>query len=362
MEEITRPILTISIATYNRSERLLDLIRDVIQCKSEKIEILVVDNHSTDDTVEKCEAIDDARIRIVANKTNIGGQSNIMRAIFQAKGKYCLYINDRDILYPDKLDGLLKILSDNEVSFLHIWRSSDDDTLSYYEKGFESYANQKIWSHPTGMIYNMDVLKKYSLTEESFETYNETLYGYSFVARFLMFTGKTAVYKSRIWAEDSNYYESNRSKFDEINKDKEDKLFFSYNSRVFQYGRIINQLCELQRQFNISNEDMIEMILLLNKNILGAFVTRRIYYMYKALYMHYGLKRRYIPVKEILREFEKFNTTSKEMIAFLPYSKTIITRWEEIYEQEKRKNILAMYKQIPKYILIKMGIRKYANT
>ena len=50
------------------------------------------------------------------------------------------------------------------------------------------------------------------------------------------------------------------------------------------------------------------------------------------------------------------------MIAFLPYSKTIITRWEEIYEQEKRKNILAMYKQIPKYILIKMGIRKYANT
>lgn len=47
-----RPILSIFIATYNRKEILLDKIRSLLDIKSDDFNVLVLDDMSTDGTVD----------------------------------------------------------------------------------------------------------------------------------------------------------------------------------------------------------------------------------------------------------------------------------------------------------------------
>ena len=63
-----RPILSIFIATYNRKEILLDKIRSLLEIKSDDFDILVLDDMSTDGTVDALKSVNDSRIRVSQNK------------------------------------------------------------------------------------------------------------------------------------------------------------------------------------------------------------------------------------------------------------------------------------------------------
>lgn len=52
MQEETRPKVSLSILTYNRSEILRELLDSLVKLEYEPLEIIVVDNHSTDGTEE----------------------------------------------------------------------------------------------------------------------------------------------------------------------------------------------------------------------------------------------------------------------------------------------------------------------
>ena len=67
-----RPILSIFIATYNRKEILLDKIRSLLDIKSDDFNVLVLDDMSTDGTVDALKNIDDSRIRVIRNKERNG--------------------------------------------------------------------------------------------------------------------------------------------------------------------------------------------------------------------------------------------------------------------------------------------------
>lgn len=350
------PLISISIATFNRCDRLMSLIRQILKCSSHDFEILVVDNCSTDDTINKLQEIDDDRIRFIRNKTNVGGNNNVMKAIFHSGGRYCFYVNDRDLVYPDKLGNLFEILSVNDFAFLHIQNDSDSGTLSRYEKGATSFLNQKLWSHPTGMVFNMDIIKKSGVTYDDFLKYSNTVYGYNFLSRYLMFEGETAILHKKIWREDDEYIQKSPSKFDELSRLDEDRLFFSYDSRYHHYQQIVGQIEELVNDNEINDEELIRMMLYANDCMLAAFVTRRMYYFYKSLSSHYRLRRRIIPIKEILNDFDRFNASYPAEIKGFYCNEAIISAWDIQFHKRRASYIKNMINQIPVYLLKNMRL------
>ena len=106
-------ILSICIASYNKSELTNGLVKSILTCSSPEMEVVVVDNASTDDTVEQLNSIKDERLRVVKNEENLGGSRNLVKSLYTGKGKFCLYTNDRDIVFPEKLDGFISFLKDN---------------------------------------------------------------------------------------------------------------------------------------------------------------------------------------------------------------------------------------------------------
>jgi glycosyltransferase involved in cell wall biosynthesis len=87
-----------------------------------KIEILISDNFSTDDTKQVCDrwlrSFDCyGPVAYTKNDSNIGVARNIISLIEQAKGNYFLFIGDDDCLFENGLRRIIEVLeSDNPPS------------------------------------------------------------------------------------------------------------------------------------------------------------------------------------------------------------------------------------------------------
>ena len=107
--------LTIAIPTYNRAIYLNDCLNSIFkQIKNYKINILVSDNCSTDNTENIVQNYikNGNNILYIKNKTNIGPDRNIIQCITSSTSDYVLVLGDDDII----ADGGLKIIYESLLS------------------------------------------------------------------------------------------------------------------------------------------------------------------------------------------------------------------------------------------------------
>ncbi|SHG59959.1 glycosyltransferase family 2 protein [Flavobacterium johnsoniae] len=168
---IKKTILSICIPTYNRGEKVFELINSILKYKGDEIEVIVVDNLSTDNTNVLLNQITDSRFINIRNKENIGGIKNIFKALTVSNGEYCFLCLDKDRVDYQKIGDLIERLKDNSdilfgYSKLNHFEESSDQV---YDKGFPSVYNMAyLSSHPTGMFYKSDVLRSLPILSQIF--------------------------------------------------------------------------------------------------------------------------------------------------------------------------------------------------
>ncbi len=96
-----RPLVSICIPAYNSERYILETVEHALNQSFKDIEVLVVDDASTDNTVELLKTIDDPRFRYIVNKKNLGMVGNWNRCVCSCKGEYIKLIPADDIIYPD---------------------------------------------------------------------------------------------------------------------------------------------------------------------------------------------------------------------------------------------------------------------
>jgi glycosyltransferase involved in cell wall biosynthesis len=97
MSENSAPLVSICIPTYNSGATLAQTLASIVVQSYPRLEILVVDNASTDNTVEVACRFDDPRITIHRNPTNIGAEGNFNRCIALASGVYTAIYHADDL-------------------------------------------------------------------------------------------------------------------------------------------------------------------------------------------------------------------------------------------------------------------------
>jgi glycosyltransferase involved in cell wall biosynthesis len=96
-----RPLVSIVITSYNYAHYLPLAIDSALGQDYAPLEVLVLDNASTDDTpavLERYAA--DPRFRAVRNETNIGLTQNHNKGLVEARGEYILFLSADDALTP----------------------------------------------------------------------------------------------------------------------------------------------------------------------------------------------------------------------------------------------------------------------
>src|SRR6478736_6105752 len=101
--------VTVCLPTYNAGTYLDESLRSAVEQTHRDIEVLVVDNCSTDGTQEMVTAWEsqDARIRYVRNSSNLGMVRNFNRCLELADGEYIKFLCADDLLAPACVERML---------------------------------------------------------------------------------------------------------------------------------------------------------------------------------------------------------------------------------------------------------------
>ena len=116
---VKKPLISICIPTFNRANILEKTLYDLIKIKSNKIEFVINDNGSTDDTKEIVEDFKDNRIKYFKNKSNLGFDANILKVIQNSRGLYIFLLSDEDKIETRTFHWLLNTLEISDISLLY---------------------------------------------------------------------------------------------------------------------------------------------------------------------------------------------------------------------------------------------------
>lgn len=107
--------VTVIIPTYNRAETITYCLDSVCNQTVPPNEIIVVDDCSTDDTVQAVRSFSDPRIRCIISEKNSGAQAARNRGIRLARGDWIAFQDSDDEWLPEKLEKQIAALA--EVNF-----------------------------------------------------------------------------------------------------------------------------------------------------------------------------------------------------------------------------------------------------
>lgn len=118
---MSRPLASILIPVYNRAALIEQTVRSALAQTYAPIEVVVVDNASTDGTWDVLQQLarQDTRLRIFRNDSNIGPVRNWRACAEQACGDYAKILWSDDLIAPDYLERCLPLLERPDVGFVY---------------------------------------------------------------------------------------------------------------------------------------------------------------------------------------------------------------------------------------------------
>jgi len=103
------PLISVIIPTYNRAALLPRAVKSVLDQTHRNIEVIVVDDCSTDSTDEVVKSIVDERLKYVRLERNSGGSAARNKGVEIAQGEYIAFLDSDDEWLPQKLERQLAV-------------------------------------------------------------------------------------------------------------------------------------------------------------------------------------------------------------------------------------------------------------
>ncbi len=194
------PLVSVIIPVYNASKYIENTIESILNQTYQNFEIIVVDDGSTDTTVEKVNEIEkqDTRIKLI-KKSNGGCPSARNLGIENADGVYLQFVDSDDTLQPNMLFSMLESYNDeidlvicghnrnkyeNMISCVaqepgNLWRTGKF-TKADFVNMFADIAYGRVigWEYTWDKLYRKDIINKYHIK------YNEELRKYGDDSQF----------------------------------------------------------------------------------------------------------------------------------------------------------------------------------
>lgn len=112
---MTSPLITVAIPAYNHAPFIAEAIKSALTQEGVELEVVVVDDASTDETAAIAEsfAARDSRVRVFQNPYNLGPSLTSQAFLKHARGQYICTLPSDDMFAPGKLVKQLAMIESN---------------------------------------------------------------------------------------------------------------------------------------------------------------------------------------------------------------------------------------------------------
>lgn len=143
---MTKPLLfSIVIPTYNREKFILNTLESVFSQTYPNYEIIIVDNCSTDSTVEILEPLArTGKIKLIVNEQNYERARSRNTGMENAEGDFLTLLDSDDFMYPNCLADAAEFVAKNPEAkcFHNLYELINDKKEVVYRYHFPPLTNQ----------------------------------------------------------------------------------------------------------------------------------------------------------------------------------------------------------------------------
>ena len=129
-------MISVCIATFNGEKYIQKQLDSILSQLGNDDEVIVSDDGSSDNTVERIRQYKDERIKIFINKGSKGHTYNFENALRQASGDYIFFSDQDDVWLPNKVEVLSSLLHKYSAVFSDAF-VVDADLNIIYKSFFE---------------------------------------------------------------------------------------------------------------------------------------------------------------------------------------------------------------------------------
>jgi len=141
---MSEPKISVCIPTYNGEEYIAECLDSILVQTYDNFEILIIDDDSSDSTLEIAHsyAIKDKRIRIIKNKVNLGLVGNWNHCIKLSKGEWIKFVFHDDLIEPNCLERML-VVANNDHCFVVCRRNFIFSNVSEeIKREYQKFSNE----------------------------------------------------------------------------------------------------------------------------------------------------------------------------------------------------------------------------
>lgn len=162
-------LISVILPVFNGEKYVGDAIDSILRQTHTELELIVIDDASTDRTREILRSYNDSRMRVLYNENNCGIVFSLNRGLDACKGKYVARMDADDVAMPNRLAEQLRYMKMHpEIIVESCWFEmfgAVNTEVRYPESHnqiFSSFLFGNRFLHP-GYFMNNDLLKEYNI-------------------------------------------------------------------------------------------------------------------------------------------------------------------------------------------------------
>lgn len=172
---MSKELVSVCLPVYNGERTIKETLDSIIEQTYDNIEIIVVDNCSTDNTVEIVKSIQCDKIRLYCNDANLGMAGNWNKCLEYVKGKYIQFVCADDLLLPESVEKKVKMIrKDSNISMVFSASQIINDNNQMvmerhqYHKSCivdgtklakKSYYSKNLYGEPSNVLFRADLIE-----------------------------------------------------------------------------------------------------------------------------------------------------------------------------------------------------------
>ncbi|MEH1983615.1 glycosyltransferase family 2 protein [Nostoc sp.] len=112
------PKVSVIIPAYNTEAYIAKAIESVLEQTFTDIEVIIVDDGSSDQTVEVAKSFTDQRLKVIVNQQNLGVSAARNRALRAAQGEWVAVLDSDDWYAPERLEKLILVAEEKNADMI----------------------------------------------------------------------------------------------------------------------------------------------------------------------------------------------------------------------------------------------------